>query len=109
MTDAPFPETGGARAALGFVKGNPSNNDYYVELWKEDPWYPAIKNAHDELTRLFPGYNISQIKEKFGGLRFYIDSGTAEKWDIEKASQITYRAEAWVDGYEAGVRNSRGK
>lgn len=100
---------------MGFVKSRPENNDHYVEQYKDDPWYPAIKQAHDQLTRLVPGYNIAQIKGKFGGLRFYasfpdevleaavrqetLGMNTTEKVR-QRAEQIVERAEAWVDGFE---------
>ena len=100
MSPAPYPEQPGYSAQMGFVKNNPLNNDYYVKQWVDDPWYEIIAKTHDELTRKFPGYNISQIKEKFGGLRYYISKGTCsdEIWANNKeAYQIIRRAEAEVD------------
>jgi hypothetical protein len=73
MPDDVVPEPQGASTAMGFVKTRPENNDVYVSRWQFDPWYPAIEYAHRELSRLIPGYNIAQIKEKFGGLRYYFD------------------------------------
>lgn len=100
----PVEEPRGASARAGFVKTRPENNDYYVEQFKDDPWYPIIKQAHDLLTELIPGYNIAQIKEKFGGLRFYIDyPGMPEeltKGEQSIADKIIRYAEAWVDGFE---------
>lgn len=121
---APHPEPGGNVAEMGFVKANPLNNDYYVELWKDDPWYPAIKQAHDSLTRLIPGYNIDQIKEKFGGLRFYfslpeqmperspwhvkqdISQEVFEKELRARAEGYVLYAEGWCAGYDARKNES---
>lgn len=38
-------------------------------------WYPLIINLNDELTNIDPNYELCQVKEKFGGLRYYWDSG----------------------------------
>lgn len=112
--DPPAYEPEGYEAARGFVKSRPENNDYYVELFRDDPWYPAISAAHLELSRLIPGYNIAQIKEKFGGLRYYIGyppladtegtDGPTEDMVRVEARAIVARAEAWVDGYEYAQR-----
>lgn len=55
----------------GYMKEASETNDAYVAEWEGDPWYPAIKEAHDLLSHFIPGYQITQIKTKFGGLRFY--------------------------------------
>ena len=48
----------------------------------DDGWLQMIHDLIAEL--LAAGWNkqICQIKEKFGGLRFYINSGSEEIWDI---------------------------
>lgn len=101
---APYPEPQGCLAEPSFCKDNPLNNDYYVEQFEDDPWYPAIKYAHDRLTKKYPGYNIVQIKEKFNGLRYYIARGDCPEdvWDVHEADLITTQAEFWVSGFEAG-------
>jgi hypothetical protein len=73
-----------------------------IVQWVND----RIKN--DELDQLDFMPRASQIKEKFGGLRFYLTSGTDEMWDIvaqaEKESESVcedcgepgeLRGEAW--------------
>ena len=118
-TMPPTEEPNGYAAVPGFVKSQAENNDYYVEQFKDEPWYPIIKHTHDALTELVPGYNIAQIKEKFGGLRYYIDlpeevleAAVNPDWASKKtpdkvrdaANNIIRYAEAWVDGYEAAKR-----
>jgi len=119
--EAPGYEERGYSAAPGFVKSNPANNDFYVEQFKDDPWYPAIKHAHEQLSGLIPGYNISQIKEKFGGLRYYISypeeyPANPENYDWKSPEELRRRAaaiitwaEGWVDGYEHAQRELRAK
>lgn len=36
-------------------------------------WYDLISDLDKQIAVLDPGYTIAQVKEKFGGLRFYID------------------------------------
>lgn len=40
-------------------------------LCTPEEWYPNIIELDMKLSRLHPDYTILQIKEKFGGLRFY--------------------------------------
>lgn len=105
--DAPIFEPAGYSASPGFVKSQPGNNDFYVERFRNDPWYPIIRDTHEQLEHLIPGYNISQIKEKFGGLRYYIDMPeVVSKEDAEVAHSIIREAEARVDRYEAERKRS---
>ena len=41
----------------------------------ERGWYPLLAELDAELAVLLPRYRIHQVKEKFGGLRFYWHSG----------------------------------
>lgn len=49
-------------------------------------WYQLILDTHNKMMEVDPNYQIQQIKEKFGGLRFYhtccdSDAGWAiEEW-----------------------------
>jgi hypothetical protein len=38
-------------------------------------WYPLIVELDAQLCALLPNYAIHQIKEKFGGLRYYWETG----------------------------------
>ena len=49
----------------------------YEEPWGDEVgvgWAPIVLKCHRELQHLDPGYRITQIKEKFGGLRYHFDS-----------------------------------
>ena len=86
-----FPEPNRYANKPGFVKSNPLNNPSYLDkACQEYPmWADVLRKTDEQLSAVIPGYNISQIKDKFGGLRFYIDipEGTSEEvarkaWDI---------------------------
>jgi hypothetical protein len=54
-------------------------------------WYPLIQKLIEDLIVLGWDKNISQVKEKFGGLRFYIGSGTEEIFErIIQAEKESY-------------------
>lgn len=80
-----FPEAPGYRAEPGWVKGNPLNNAIYVERAVEvhPEWETQIRAADAYLEAMVPGYNILQIKAKFGELRFYWDTPEGVEVDPE--------------------------
>jgi hypothetical protein len=41
-------------------------------------WYPLIKDLIEDLIGLGWNKQVCQVKEKFGGLRFYINEGSDE-------------------------------
>jgi hypothetical protein len=41
-------------------------------------WYPLIVQLDEKLRELFPAYEIHQVKEKYGTLRFYWSAGEAK-------------------------------
>ena len=54
-------------------------------------WYPLIKNLIDELINLGWDKQVTQVKEKFGGLRFYINGGSDEIYDkITEAEKLSH-------------------
>jgi hypothetical protein len=38
-------------------------------------WYPLLVELDEQLGALLPNYVLHQVKEKFGGLRYYWESG----------------------------------
>lgn len=83
--------------AKGFVLEDHESHrmDEYVELWQDDSWYTPIKEAHELLKQVIPGYRPVQIKEKFGDLRFYFDkSPAATELQCQLANVIIRDAEA---------------
>ena len=45
-------------------------------------WMPLVTELLDKLKSIGWDGNILQIKEKFGGLRFYIDTGSDRAFDL---------------------------
>ncbi len=45
----------------------------FKDVYKEigDGWLPIVQKLHQDLLKIAPGYEVCQIKEKFGGLRYY--------------------------------------
>lgn len=45
---------------------------YLNHISVDEGWYQIVVDCDAEITALDPDYRIQQIKEKFGGLRYYI-------------------------------------
>lgn len=72
-----------------FYGQEPVPNEVYLSTVPEDdPWREPLVEGFAKLDAKFPGWKISQIKQKFFGCRFYADappevrdSGDRERWD----------------------------
>jgi len=54
-------------------------------------WYPLVKELIEDLIQLGWNKQVCQVKEKFGGLRFYINEGSNEIHNrISKAEKDSY-------------------
>lgn len=57
-------------------------------------WQPIIEKLHTELLKIDPDYVVAQIKEKFGGLRYYFSfSEKAEPEQREQMDALVLEAE----------------
>ena len=56
-------------------------------------WYQLIVDCDAELAAIDPGYQILQIKEKFGGLRYYIQPSGSDQAIADQLNEITTRYE----------------
>lgn len=58
-------------------------------------WHPLIKSLEEELNTISPGYALQQVKEKFGGLRYYAQpaEGTIDTKVIDSFRAAISRAE----------------
>ena len=73
-----------------FTDREPITDSYFFEV--DCGWYPLIKDLIQDLIDLGWNKEICQIKEKFGGLRFYINSGSPEiHARISKAESDSYK------------------
>jgi len=46
--------------------------EYWKSIDVDEGWYQIVVDCDKELTAIDPNYQIFQIKEKFGGLRYYM-------------------------------------
>lgn len=51
-----------------------ANERYPGMIYPPFGWVELVLNLDAELSHVVPDYEIAQVKEKFGGLRFYIES-----------------------------------
>jgi hypothetical protein len=71
-------------------------------------WYPLLKDLIVDLIELGWDKQICQVKEKFGGLRFYINEGSDEiHTRISKAENDSYQT-CEITGKPGQLRNDTG-
>ena len=58
------------------MESNPITDSDFFEVGLG--WFPLIKDLITDLIELGWNKEVCQVKEKFGGLRFYINSATSE-------------------------------
>jgi hypothetical protein len=61
---------------------NAQERKQYIEIgWTGNGWLPIIRDLDSEMSKVDRNYTIEQIKEKFGGLRYYYyTSSPANRW-----------------------------
>ena len=57
-------------------------------------WWLKIEKLDKQLTYLFPGYMIGQVKEKFGTLRFYADFPSEDEVKLSIAHSLITAVES---------------
>ena len=56
-----------------------------------DGWFDLIYNLSENISLIDPTVEAVQVKEKFGGLRFYINHGSEEVYKlIDAAEEISF-------------------
>ena len=60
----------------------------------DDGWRLLITELHSNLRRLSPDYTLSQVKEKFGGLRYYASPGDVDEQTAAAFYDLIREAEA---------------
>ncbi len=63
-----------------------------------EDWYPFIINCHKELHAIDANYTIFQIKEKFGGLRYYFTPSNPE--NNQEMLKVTFKWEKAIAEHE---------
>jgi DNA-directed RNA polymerase subunit RPC12/RpoP len=71
-----------------------------------DGWKDIVLKADEMLAFIDPDYEIHQIKEKFGTLRYYF--GTTKKYETIE-SNIMYAIERWAEAASANTCEQCGK
>lgn len=61
---------------------------------RDDGWGPLITDLETKLKALSPDYTISQVKEKFGGLRYYASAGDVDAETSKQFYDLIREAEA---------------
>ena len=55
-------------------------------------WFDLIKKLSEDITKISPETEAVQVKEKFGGLRFYVVNATDEVYKlIDKAEDESFK------------------
>ena len=65
------------------------------ELAVYEAWIPYVEKLDAELEALIPGYEVHQVKDKFGGLRYYFEV------PADTPDDVAARARALVSRYES--------
>lgn len=47
---------------------------YWPAIDVDEGWYQLVMDCDRELTQIDPDYKIAQVKQKYGGLRYYFQS-----------------------------------
>ena len=56
---------------------------HYKDYFPVGPgWRPLVTKLVEDIIKIDPDVEITQIKEKFGGLRFYVGGATDEVFDL---------------------------
>jgi hypothetical protein len=63
-------------------------------IWCDPGWYPILVGLDQALAAIDPDYLVYQVKEKFGGLRYYYASGAggAAKTEMDRLVTDAERA-----------------
>lgn len=91
----------------GFYPDEPKIVDsYFFDVDKG--WYPLVKELIEDLINLGWDKQVCQVKEKFGGLRFYINGGSDEIFKrISEAENKSYEV-CEVTGTPGSLRTDIG-
>ena len=76
------------------------DSKYYQSIDVDEGWYQIVVDCDKQLSAIDPQYTILQIKQKFGGLRYYFQPSSSEYndelWEKMNAIVHTYEDIAWV-------------
>ena len=56
--------------------------NYYKSVDVDEGWYQIVVDCDNLLTEIDPDYQIAQIKQKFGGLRYYFQPSDVNNGEL---------------------------
>lgn len=56
--------------------------NYYKSVDVDEGWYQIVVDCDNLLTEIDPDYRIAQIKQKFGGLRYYFQPSDVNNGEL---------------------------
>ncbi len=95
----------------GLVNGyypdrSPITDSLFFEVG--EGWFPLIKTLIEDLIALGWDKQVCQVKEKFGGLRFYINNHTDEMFHRIREAENESVSICEVTGKPGYLRNNKG-
>jgi hypothetical protein len=88
------------------LESNPITDSDFFEVGLG--WFPLIKDLITDLIELGWDKEVCQVKEKFGGLRFYINAATSEAHKRISQSEIESMNICEVTGKPGKLRTDIG-
>jgi hypothetical protein len=88
------------------LESNPITDSDFFEVGLG--WFPLIKDLITDLIELGWNKEVCQVKEKFGGLRFYINSATSEAHKRISQAEIESMSICEVTGKPGKLRTDIG-
>ena len=81
--------------------------NYYKSVDVDEGWYQIVVDCDNLLTEIDPNYQIAQIKQKFGGLRYYFQPSSSEYndelWTKMNSIVQAYENIAWITCEATGL------
>ena len=88
------------------LESNPITDSDFFEVGLG--WFPLIKDLITDLIELGWNKEVCQVKEKFGGLRFYINEGTSDVHKRISQAEIESMSTCEVTGKPGKLRTDIG-
>ena len=88
------------------LESNPITDSDFFEVGLG--WFPLIKDLITDLIELGWNKEVCQVKEKFGGLRFYINAATSEAHKRISQAEIESMNSCEVTGKPGKLRTDIG-
>jgi hypothetical protein len=84
----------------------------FISFGCGEGWEPIVESVLEKLDKMDCEITVAQVKEKFGGLRIYVNNGTDEAFEIineaEKNAAFTCEMCGITEGVEKGSKYTGG-